>query len=186
MIEAFWQVVGVLLVASGALLGGYWKFLKIANNNKSRYQQDALTMRSIILSSELVPQIVSLIEKVETERVQSRSEAIEQILSRSSFAYPIQSTARIMSKINDTDTLYLRTVSIAFKCAYDLLIAAALPALTLAWLYVNAYWNQFVVLMIFGGVLITVKNIYDVLRYTNAVKQFIDKDNEIRLGRGGI
>lgn len=186
MIEASWQLVGILFAAVVALLGGFWKFLKLAGNNKTRFQQDALAMRSIILSSELVPQIVSLIEKVEIERGQTRGEAIEQILSRSSFAYPIQSTARTMSKMNDVDTLYLRTVSLAFRSAYDLLIATFLPALTLLWLFIGVYWDQFVLLILFGSFVMTIKTIFDVYKYTNAVKQFIDKDNEIRLGRSGI
>lgn len=186
MIQAFWQIIGILILVSGAFLGGYWKFLKVAGNNKIRYQQDAIAMRSIIVSSELVPQIVSLIEKVEAERVQSQKETIEQILSRSSFAYPIQSIPRIISKTNEVDVLYLRTVSSAFRCAYDLLIATAIPILSAVWLFLDVYWDQFIPLILFAGAIILIKTVYDVLRYTNAIRQFIDKDNEIRLGRSRI
>lgn len=179
------ETLGVLIVILVALLGGFWQFVKIANKNKVQYQQDAMAMRSTIVSSELVPHLVLLIEKVEGERSISKRNSIEQILSRSSFAFP-QIITRAIGKINDVKTVYLQTIKSAFKCAYDLLIMSVLPALTIVWIFLDVYWEQFILLSLFGGSAILIKTIYDVLKYTSAVRQFIDKDNEIRLGRSTI
>lgn len=186
MTESFIQTLSLLVVVLVALLGGFWQFVKKAGDNKTRYQQDVISMRSIIISSELVPQIVQLIEKVEAERGQRGSRDIEQILSKSSFAYTMQYIARTMGKINEIDNLYLVTIRLAFTCAYDLLLASVIPAVSIIWLFVDRYWEHFIPLVIFSGLIIVFKIIVDILRYTRNIGRFIEKDNEIRLGRSVV
>lgn len=176
------EIISFLTVVILALLGGFWQFTKKAGENKSRFQQDVESIRSIIIASELLPQVVQLIEKVEVKR-KGETEGIEQILSDYSFAYDLKKLVRSSHDITEVENLYLKTTSLAFKCAYDLLIAAALPAITLVWLFIDVFWEYFIPLAIISTLIIVIKTIVDVLKYTKNFSDFIQKDNEIRLGR---
>jgi len=177
------ETVSLLTVVVAALLGGFWQFIKKASENKTQFQQDVESIRSIIIASEILPQIVQLIEKVEAERDEGETGDIEQILSKFSFASDLKHLARSSHDIAEVENLFLGTTSLAFRCAYDLLIAAALPGATVVWLFIDRFWEYFVPLAIISTLIIFIKTTVDVLKYTRNLSQLIQKDNEIRLGR---
>jgi len=188
MIEGFWQAVAILGTITGALLGGFWRFLRAVESNKKRYQNDAKAMRSLVLSSELVPQIISLMDKVEREKNIDPTASIEEILSRRTFAKPVEDIAKSATKTIEVDSLYFKIIDHGFKCAHDLLILAPLPVISVIWLY--AYDGELTQPLIFLSCAIvfylvagSIKIIRDILKYTSAIRLFIEKDNEIRFGK---
>lgn len=185
MIQNWVAIVGVLIVVLVALIGAFWKMVGIAGDNKSRYEQDINATRSLVISRDVIPEIISLIEKVEIEKGLRPGQGLEDILSpsQSSFAHSLRRVIQSMSPINELEGLYLRTIDRAFKCAYDMLVMAIIPGITILWIFVDLYWEHFIPLIVLAGVIILIKAIFDILAYTRTVRRFIDKDNEIRLGR---
>lgn len=88
-----------------------------------------------------------------------------------------------MSPINELEGLYLRTIDCAFKCAYDMLILAIVPGITILWVFIDLHWEYFIPLILLFGVVILIKAAFDIIIYTRTLRRFIEKDNEIRLQR---
>lgn len=183
MIENWVEVLGLLLMVLVALLAAFWKLLNKAGENKSKYQLDVLAVRGTVLSRDVIPQLIELMQRVESIRMLDRSKTLEQILEKATHGYSLQQIVKRISEINDLDVLYLKAISLAFACAYDLLLAAVLMGISIVWLFVDQYWEYFIPLTIFAGLIILIKSIYNVLQYTRNLRAFIQKDNEMRLGR---
>lgn len=81
MIQNWVEIVGVLILVLVALIGAFWKLIKISVDNKSRYEQDIKATRSLVISRDVIPEIISLIEKVEVERGLRPGQGLEEILS---------------------------------------------------------------------------------------------------------
>ena len=188
MIQNWVEIVGVLVVVLAALIGAFWKLIKIAVNNKSKYEQDINATRSLVISRDVIPEIISLIEKVEVEKGLRPAQSLEEILSpsQSSFAYSLQRVIQPMSPINELEGLYLKTIDCTFRCAYDMLMLAIVPGITILWVFIDFHWEYFAPLVLLFGVVILIKGIFDILIYTRTVHRFIEKDNEIRLGRSAL
>lgn len=183
MIENGVEVLGLLLIVLVALLTAFWKLLNKAGENKSKYQMDVLASRGTVISRDAIPQIIDLIEKVQKTQSLDQSKTPEQILEEATYGYSLQKIVSSISKINELDALYLKTISLAFTCAYDLLLAAILIGISIVWLFVNLYWEYFIPLVIFAGLIILIKSAFNILQYTRNLRSFIQKDNELRLGR---
>lgn len=177
------ETISFLTVIVIAILGGFWQFIKKAGENKNRYQKDVQSLRSIIIASELLPNVVQLIEKVESHRTTGNISDIERILSDYSFALDLKNLVNSSQNITEIENLYLGTTNFAFKCAYDLLLAAILPVVTLIWLFLDTYWEYFIPIIIFSTIVMVIKALFDVLKYTKNLRAFIKKDDEIRFGR---
>lgn len=186
MIENYLQMLGILIPVLVALLAAFWKLVNKADNNKTKFQQDIMAARGTILSSEIIPQLIMLIEKVETERdMGNRMESIEDIIGRTTHGYSLQLIVKRINELNDLDILLTRTISFCFNCAYDMLLAAAIVGVCIIWLFVNQYWINFITIVTFAGFIILFKLVYDTLMYSKNVHRFIQKHNEIQLGRNG-
>jgi len=186
LIENWIPLLGLLLTVLVALLAAFWKLLGKAGENKSKYQLDVLAVRATILSRDIIPRLVELIKKIDNERGLDPSKTVEQILEKATHGYSLQNIVKSISEVNDLEALYLKTISLAFVCAYDLLLAAVLIGAIIVWLFLNQFWEYFIPLSIFAGLIILIKSAYNILQYTRNLHRFIQKDNEMRLGRSTI
>jgi hypothetical protein len=185
LIQNWVEIIGVLILVLAALIGAFWKLVKISVDNKSKYEQDIKATRSLVISRDVIPEIISLIEKVEVEKGLRPGQSLEEVLSpsQSSFAHSLRRVIQPMSPINELEGLYLRAIDCAFKCAYDMLILAIVPGITILWVFIDLHWEYFIpLILLFGGVIL-IKAVFDILIYTRTLRRFIEKDNEIRLQR---
>jgi hypothetical protein len=183
LIENWIQLLSILIPVLAALLAAFWKLLDKIDKNKSKYQQDVLAVRGTVISEDVIPQLIELIEKVETERALDQSKTVEQILEKAIHGHSIQQIVKRINEVNDMDILYIKTISLSFACAYDLLLVAVLTGVCIIWLFIDQYWEYFISLAIFAGLIILIKLIFNILQYTRNLHRFIQKDNEMRLGR---
>jgi len=183
LIENWVEVLGLLILILVALLAAFWKLLNKAGENKSKYQMDVLAARGTTISRDVVPQLITLMERVEKIRTLNQSKTLEEILEEATHGYSLQQIINKINEINDLDVLYLKTISLAFNCAYDVLLAAVLIGTTIVWLFVDRYWEFFIPLVVFAGLIILIKSIFNILQYSRNLHSFIKKDNELRLGR---
>jgi hypothetical protein len=183
LIENWLQLLGILLPVLAALLAAFWKLLDKIDKNKSKYQQDVLAIRGTVIAGDVIPRLIGLIEKVETERTLDQSKTVEQILEKATYGHSMQQIVNRINELNDMDILYTRTIFLSFACAYDVLSAAVLTGICTLWLFIDQYWEYFISMVILAGLIILIKLVYDILQYTRNLNRFIQKDNEMRLGR---
>jgi len=183
LIENWIEILGLLLLILVTLLAAFWKLLNKAGENKSKYQMDVLASRGTVVSRDVVPQLIELIKRVEETRTLDQSQTLEEILEEATRGYSLQQIINKINEINDLEVLYLKTIALAFNCAYDLLLAAVLIGITIVWLFINQHWEYFIPLVIFAGLTILIKSIANILQYSGNLHLFIKKDNELRLGR---
>jgi hypothetical protein len=176
-------MLGILLPVMAALLAAFWKLMNKADDNKTKYQQDVLAVRGNVISGDVVPQLIKLLEDVETERDLDGSESIETIMGRATHGHSLQQIVKRINELNDLDILFMKTVSICFKCAYDMLLVAAIVGVCVLWVFVDQYWNYFIVMVAFSGLIILPKLIHDTLAYSRNIQRFIQKHSEMQLGR---
>ena len=188
MIQNWVGIASVLILVLAGLIGAFWKLIKTAGDNKSRYEQDITSTRALVISRDVIPEIISLIEKVEVEKGLRPAQSLEEILSpsQSGFAHSLRRVIQPMSPINELEGLYLKVIDCAFRCAYDMLIMAFLPGVTILWVFIDLYWEHFITCIAIFGVVILIKAVFDIVIYTRTLRRFIEKDNEIRLGRSAL
>ncbi len=187
MTENYLQLLALLLPLLAGLLAAFWKFVDKADKDKTKFQQDIMAVRGTVISGEIIPQLIKLIEDIETEReLGGRNESIENIIGRSTHGYSLQSFVKRINELNDMDVLLTKIVSYCFNCAYDFLFAAAVCGVFILWLFIDQYWTNFVIVVSFASLVIVLKLFYDTLTYTKSVHKFIQKHNELQLGRGQI
>jgi hypothetical protein len=185
LIQNWLEILSVLILILAGIIGAFWKLISKASENKSSYHTVINATQSVVLSRDVIPAIISLIEKVEHERDLNRGQGLEEILShsQSSLSHYLQRVLQPLNPIKELEALYLRTIDYAFTCAYDMLGMAILPAITIIWLFVDTCWDYFIPLVLLTGLIILIKTVFDILRYTQTLRRFINKDNEIRLAR---
>lgn len=186
MITNWVEVVGILIAVLAALIGAFWKLISKASDNKSRFQRDLEAIKAIVVSKNVVPEIISLIERVEIQKGLRPGLSLEDIMSPSDsgFAYSLRRLLQSWNPIAEIERLYLEMVNCTFRCAYDMIGLATLPGITILWVFVDSFWEYFTPLVLLSGLIILIKAAFDVLSYTRTLHRFINKDNEIRLGKG--
>lgn len=185
MIQNWLEIIGVLVAILVGLIGAFWKLITKASENKKQYENDLEATRSVVTSRDFIPEIAALIEKAVKEKENSPSLTLEEILGslKSTIAYPLRRVVLPLRPLNELEGLYLKTIDRAFDCAYDMLGIAVLPAIAIIWVFVDLYWEYFLPIISFAGVVILIKTILDVLNYTRTLRQFMRRDTEIRMGR---
>jgi len=183
LIDNYVQMLGILIPIMAALLAAFWKLLNKADDNKTKYQQDVLAVRGTVISGDVIPQLIKLLEDVEAERELNRTESIESIIGRTTHGHSMQQIVKRINEINDLDILFTKTISLCFNCAYDTLLVASIVGAYLLWLFIDQYWSYFIPVAVFAGWIVLVKLVYDTLSYSRNIHRFIQKHSEMRLGR---
>jgi hypothetical protein len=176
-------MLGILIPVMAALLAAFWKLLNKADENRTKYQQDVLAVRGTVISGDVIPQLIKLLEDIEGERELNRTQSIETIIGRATHGHSLQQIVKRINELNDLDILFMKTISVCFNCAYDMLLVASVVGVYLLWLFIDQYWNYFIPLAVFAGLIVLVKLIYDTLAYSRNIHRFIQKHSEMQLGR---
>jgi uncharacterized membrane protein len=183
LIGNYLQILGILIPVIAALLAAFWKLINKADDNRTKYQQDVLAVRGTVVSGDVIPQLVKLIENVETERELNSTETIENIIGRTTHGHSLKQIVNRINELNDLDILLSKTVDSCFSCAYDMLLASAIVGICILWLFVDQYWSYFVTIALFAGFVVLSKVVYDILAYSRNIHKFIRRHNEMQLGR---
>jgi membrane protein YdbS with pleckstrin-like domain len=184
LIENYLQWLGVLVPLIAGLLAAFWKLLDKADDNRTKFQQDIMAVRGTVISGEIIPQLIKLLESIENERdVSGRTVSIDTIISRSTHGHTLRLVVDKINQLNDLDILLAKTLSFCFNAAYDVLANAIISGFFILWLFIDQYWANFLTIASLALAIIITKLIYDVLKYTRSVQKFIQKHSEMQLGR---
>jgi hypothetical protein len=85
MIEQFWPALGVIVLIVISLIGAFWKLARHADETQKRYSLDISAMEAKIRSSQMLPEIIKLIQEVVSDKKTDPKASLERILSEEKY-----------------------------------------------------------------------------------------------------
>jgi hypothetical protein len=179
LIQNFWEVTTVLMVATGALFGASWKLFSNLDDNRTKYRGDADSLRAILVSNELLPLFIAFSAQLDQVKKADPNGGIEKVLERQESSRAIKQILQVTRKIVGVEAIVQHILEDCNKCGYDFLLLASIPIVTIVLNYFEfplfLYYATSAALIIF-----IIKVIADFTKYRKGIRQLIVKESEIR------
>jgi hypothetical protein len=178
LIENFWEVAVILIAAFTGLVGAGWKLFSNVDNHRTKYRDDEAALRAILITNELLPELLKFSNGFEEFRKKHPLEE-EKVLESQESSRRLKIILQITRKIVDIEGIVKEIQVKCGDCAYDLLGLAIVPAAFLAIVFFEPDIIYSYSVLVFLVVL-SIKTIYDFVKYRKRIRLLITKDNEIR------
>ena len=99
MIQNFWEATTVLSAVAGALFGASWKLFSNLDDNRTKYRDDADSLRAILVSNELLPLFVAFSAQLDQVKKADPSGGIEKVLERQESSRAMKQILQVTRKI---------------------------------------------------------------------------------------
>jgi len=190
MIEQFWPALGVTVLIVISLIGAFWKLARHADETQKRYSLDISAMEAKIRSSQMLPEIIKLIQEVVSDKKTDPKASLEKILSEEKYLQFIRNITKCENEIMEIKNSYkLLKATISGLSRGMLYLALLISPLIAVFYFSNTQYvsaeNLNVVCLILAFatpyfVLFSV--VPKVLKYLSASKDLSSKYDEVIMG----
>jgi len=135
MIEQFWPALGVIVLVVMGLIGAFWKLARHADDTQKRYSLDISAMEAKIRSSQMLPEIMKLIQEAVSDKKTDPKASLEKILSEEKYLQFIRNITKCENKIMEIKNSYRLLKATISGLSRDMLYLALLISPLIAVFY---------------------------------------------------
>ena len=135
MIEQFWAALGVIIVVIMALIGAFWKLARHADDTQKKYAVDISAMEAKIRSSQMLPEVIRLMQEVVSDKKTDPKATLEKILSEEKYLRFIRNITQCENKIMEIKNSYKSLRDTISGLSRDMLYLALLISPLVSILY---------------------------------------------------